>query len=109
MLINLQNSTSDDSNDAIGYKYSEWVYPNDNRAGAISMTGNNSWPEMIEPCEEIMNDFCDNADGCTYIIGVAGGTNLSRSSYRIKAFRGHNKLHLNKPLVKDIPYANREG
>lgn len=51
MLINLQNDTSDDNS---GYSYTEWIYPNDNRAGAISRTGNSTWPELIEPCEEIM-------------------------------------------------------
>jgi hypothetical protein len=55
-----------------------------------------------------MTDFCDNADGCTYVIGVAGGTNLTRSSYRIKGFRGHNKMHMNTPIVKNIP-GERDG
>jgi hypothetical protein len=101
MLINLQNNTSDD--EGTGFNYTQWIYPNDNRAGAITATGNNSWPEIIEPCEEIMIDFCDNADGCTFVVGVAGSTNLTQSSYRIKGFRGHNKIHMNTPIVKEVP------
>jgi len=72
MLINLQNNTSDE--EGTGFNYTQWIYPNDNRAGAVTATLNNTWPEIIEPCEEIMTDFCANADGCTYIIGVAGST-----------------------------------
>lgn len=55
-----------------------------------------------------MTRFCDNTDGCTYVIGVAGNTGDTLSSYRIKGFRGHNKLHLNQPIVKNHPN-DKEG
>lgn len=105
MLIDLQSNTSDNTDE--GLNYTEWAFPNDNRAGAISYTLNNTWPEIIEPCEDVMNRFCDNnntdTDGCTFIIGVAGGTKDTLSSYRIKGFRGWNKLHQNKPITKSRP------
>ena len=100
MLINLQNNTN--SNDPDYSSYENWIYPTDKRAGAITATKNNTWPELVEPCEEIMIDMCDNASGCSFIIGVAGSTPGVRSSYRIKGFRGNNKLHVNKPIVKTV-------
>lgn len=101
MLIDLQSNTSDNTDE--GLNYTQWDYPNDNRAGAISYTLNNTWPEIIEPCEDVMTRFCEDTDGCTFVIGVAGGTEDLTSSYRIKGFRGHNKLHLNKPITKNRP------
>lgn len=106
MLINLQSDTSDNIDE--GKNYTEWIYPNDNRAGAISYTLNNTLPEIIEPCEEVMTRFCQDTDGCTYIIGIVGGAPGILSSYRIKGFRGHNKLHLNKPIHKIRPN-DKEG
>ena len=72
MLINLQSNTSDNADE--GLNYTDWTYPNDNRAGAISYTLNNTWPEIIEPCEDVMKRLCNDTDGCTFLIGVAGGT-----------------------------------
>lgn len=105
MLVNLQNDTS---KDAAGANYKNWIYPTDKRAGAITATKNNTWPEIIDPNEYIMNMLCKDADGCTFVIGVAGGTEDVRSSYRIKGFRGFNKLHMNKPIVNTVS-SRREG
>ena len=55
MLVNLQNDTSKDLD---GANYTKWIYPTDKRAGAITATKNNTWPEIIEPCEEIMTELC---------------------------------------------------
>jgi hypothetical protein len=85
MLVNLQNDTSKDFD---GANYTNWIYPTDKRAGAITATKNNTWPELIEPCEAIMIQLCKNATGCSFIIGVVGGTQGVRSSYRIRGFRG---------------------
>ena len=98
MLINLQNDTNKPS----GADYKNWIYPTDKRAGAITSTKNNTLPEIIEASESIMTSLCNNADGCAFIVGVVGGTENVRSSYRIKGFRGKNKLHLNKPIVKSV-------
>ena len=100
MLVNLQNDTET----LDGADYKTWIYPTDKRAGAITATKNNTWPEIIDPNEQIMERLCKNADGCSFIIGVAGGTKNKLSSYRIKGFRGHNKLHMNKPIVKTVPF-----
>lgn len=105
MLVNLQNDTSKDVD---GANYTKWIYPTDKRAGAITATKNNKWPEIIEPCEEIMYQLCKNAAGCSFIIGVVGGTENDISSYRIRGFRGSNKLHMNMPQVHTVPF-NREG
>lgn len=99
MLVNLQNDTSKDS---VGANYSKWIYPTDKRAGAITATKNNTWPEIIEPCADIMKQLCKNASGCSFLIGVVGGTENVRSSFRIRGFRGYNKLHMNKPIVKTV-------
>lgn len=33
-----------------GYKYTEWTYPFDQWSMAVSSTGKNTMPEIIEPC-----------------------------------------------------------
>jgi hypothetical protein len=104
MLVNLQNDTETIE----GADYKTWIYPTDKRAGAITSTKNNTWPEIIDPNEYIMERLCKDADGCSFIIGVAGGTRFTKSSYRIKGFRGYNKLHMNQPIVKEVT-SNREG
>lgn len=42
------------------------------------------------------------------MIGVAGSTNDTLSSYRLKGFRGHNKVHMNKPIKKQVPVEREE-
>jgi hypothetical protein len=55
-----------------------------------------------------MVQLCKNATGCSFIVGVVGGTKNVRSSYRIRGFRGQNKLHMNKPIVQTV-VTNRIG
>jgi hypothetical protein len=86
----------------VSANFTKWIYPTDKRAGAITATKNNTWPEIIEPCEDIMKQLCKNASGCSFIIGVVGGTENVRSSYRIRGFRGFNKLHMNKPIITTV-------
>jgi hypothetical protein len=49
-----------------------------------------------------MVKLCQNASGCSFVVGVAGGTQDKKSSYRIKGFRGNNKLHMNEPIEKTV-------
>jgi hypothetical protein len=105
--VNIQGNISFDINTA---NYTNWVYPTDRNAGAKTGTKNNTWPEIIEPYAGAMQRLCGGPEavGCGLMVGVAGSTPRIRSSYRIKGFRGHNKLHLNTPIKKTIEI-NREG
>ena len=89
MLMNIQAGITDPKN---GYK--TWAYPTDRRRGSESTTGQNTWPEIIEPCQEEMGLQCGDAEGCTLVVGVVGLTTNKFSSYRLKGFYGTNKLKL---------------
>ena len=78
-------------------KYTEWTYPHDQRSMAVSSTGKNTMPEMIEPCSEQMAKVCKGKKGCAFIVGVSG-LGPAMSSYRLTGFYGQNKLHLDTPV-----------
>jgi len=80
-----------------GYKYTEWTYPSDQLSDAVSSTGKNTMPEIIEPCQEQMAKRCRGKKGCAYIVGVSG-LGPAMSSYRLTGFYGQNKLLLDTPV-----------
>jgi hypothetical protein len=56
-----------------------------------------------------MTRLCDSSAGCSYVVGVAGNTADTLSSYRIRGFRGHNKIKINEPIVKEVPVDRDES
>jgi len=66
------------------------------------MTGVNTWPEIIEPCQEEMQLQCEESTTCALVVGVAGLTADKQSSYRLKGFYGTNKLYVNQPVVREV-------
>ena len=78
------------------HSYTKWTYPTDQLYGAMSSTGESSWPEIIEPCEERLSEECPDSSGCALIAGVVG-LGPGKSSYRLRGFYGTNKLKLGVP------------
>ena len=103
MLMSIQKGVQDPEK-----TWDKWGYPTTRGYGIQSATGHNSWPEIIEPCEEQMERSCPDAAGCALIVGVAGTTADLTASYRLKGFYGTNKLRLNDPVVKETDFP-REG
>ena len=66
------------------------------------MTGKNTWPEIIEPCQAEMELQCGDSGTCALVVGVAGLTADTESSYRLKGFYGTNKLYVDEPVVKEV-------
>jgi hypothetical protein len=96
LYLNIQANILDP---ARGSNYKEWTYPTEQLSGAASSTGKNTWPEMIQPCQQQMANACKGKQGCGLIVGVAG-LGPAMSSYRLTGFYGKNKLKLDAP-VKD--------
>jgi hypothetical protein len=103
MLMNIEKNVGDPD-----HGWRTWGYPVNSRYGIESETEHNSWPEIIEPCEDQMEQSCGDAIGCALVVGVAGLTLGSDSSYRLKGFYGTNKLRLNDPVAKETDFP-REG
>ena len=70
-----------------GSNYTQWTYPHDQRSMAVSSTGKNTMPEIIEPCSEQMAKVCKGRRGCAFIVGVSG-LGPAMSSYRLTGFYG---------------------
>lgn len=77
--------------------FRRWVYPTDQTHEAESSTGKHTSPEIIEACEERLQEECGSGPGCLMLIGVVGLGDSS--SYRLKAFYTQNKLKLNVPVI----------
>jgi hypothetical protein len=98
MYMNLQKGSVTD--------YKDWVYPVRERKDTYSMTGVAGDEEIIEVCAEKMKEKC--SPNCFLIIGVAGLSKDTPSSYRLRGFYGTNKLEVNNPLRKTT-YQEEEG
>ena len=105
MLMNIQpyatGNVEQVDSEAKNSDYTTWTYPTDDKKGAESMTGKSNWPEIIEPCDEEMLLNCKDSPGCALIVGIAGLTDKTVSSYRLKGFYGRDKLAVDVPVKKE--------
>ena len=103
MLMNIESGV-----DESDHGWTTWDYPTNKGYGIQSATEHHTWPEIIEPCEQELEDQCGDGIGCALVVGVAGLTPDVMSSYRLKGFYGTNKLRLDEPVVKETDFP-REG
>ena len=112
VFMNIQADVSNFESE--GYDFTGWTYPTQqgvwNAIGGESYTGNNTWPEVIEPCHSEMERICNEEGvvGCAIIVGVVGLSSDTWSSYRLKGFYGDNKLKPNDPMLVEVDSA-RQG
>lgn len=97
LLLNVQtNSTK---------PYTEWNIPtstNYYKSVMSSQTKDAVQPEMIDICQEKLNEVCKTGEDCSLLISLYGETNNTDSDVRLRVFNGTNKLFAEKPITGTI-------
>lgn len=94
LLLNIQtNSTK---------PYKEWNIPTSPHvynSVMSSQTKDAVQPEMIDICQEKLEEVCKTGEDCSLLISLYGETNNTDSDVRLRVFNGTNKLFAEKPIT----------